>query len=311
MDILTDPFFSSILDDSLLSLENMLNSSSEPSCYNEAKYNLEWIIAMNKELDALELNKTWEVNNLPSGKSAIGCKWVYKTKLNLDGTLDINNAFLHGYIDEEVYMKPPLDYKVEPGKGLVSRNSKGILLSQRKYVLDMLQETQLEHCKSVDFPFPRGVKLSAFDGDLLLDPETYRRMKTKKQKIVSKSSTEAEYRSMSQTASEIVWLKRILNELKIEVPTPISLICDNNLAKLIAENPCFHEKTKHLRTKHQKMDVHYIREQVQEGLIKLFHIKSASQIADIMTKALGADQHRNLYTQLGLVVSSGFQDWPG
>ena len=43
---------------------------------------------MNSELDALELNHTWEVTALPPGKNAIGCKWIYKTKYNPDGAID-------------------------------------------------------------------------------------------------------------------------------------------------------------------------------------------------------------------------------
>ncbi|XP_057247033.1 uncharacterized mitochondrial protein AtMg00810-like [Beta vulgaris subsp. vulgaris] len=63
--------------------------------------------------------------------------------------------------------------------------------------------------------------------------------KTKKQKVVSKSSTEAEYRSMSQTTSEVVWIEGLLQDLHIHVPTPITLFCDNKSAQYIAENTVF------------------------------------------------------------------------
>ncbi|XP_021760604.1 uncharacterized protein LOC110725431 [Chenopodium quinoa] len=141
--------------------------------------------------------------------------------------------------------------------------------------------------------------------------------KTKKHKAVSKSSTEAEYRSMSQTTSmsqtadEVVWIDGLLEDLWIQVPKPITLFCDNVAAQHIADNPCFHERTKHLRRKHYKLDVHYVRENVQLGFIKIAHVSSALQLADIMTKPLGADQHRFLSQKIGLVSQPCVQDWSG
>lgn len=134
--------------------------------------------------------------------------------------------------------------------------------------------------------------------------------KTKKQKTVSKSTTESEYRSMSYTSSEVVWLEGLLSEIGIIVPNPIILYCDNVSAQHIAENPVFHEKTKHIRGKHQKLDIHYVRELVQSGFVQCKHVKSALQLADIVTKPLGADQHRFLSSKLGLVNHMLVQDWP-
>ncbi|GKE01523.1 retrovirus-related pol polyprotein from transposon TNT 1-94, partial [Tanacetum coccineum] len=89
--------------------------------------------AMNKELEALEKNNTWTLTKLPLGHKGITSKWVYKTNFKPTGIikrlkarvliaiatakqwplhqLDINNAFLHGYIDEEIYMLPPEGYE--------------------------------------------------------------------------------------------------------------------------------------------------------------------------------------------------------
>ena len=85
--------------------------------------------------------------------------------------------------------------------------------------------------------------------------------------MVSKSSAEAEYRSMSHTTSELVWLEGLLQDLNVFVPQPINLYCDNTAAQHIAENPVLHERTKHI-----KLDVHYVRENVQTGFIKLHHV---------------------------------------
>ncbi|XP_020082391.1 uncharacterized protein LOC109705988 [Ananas comosus] len=61
--------------------------------------------------------------------------------------------------------------------------------------------------------------------------------RAKKQNIVSKSSAEAEYRAMSATASEIVWLRRLLGDIGITCSTPTPLYCDNQSAIKIANNP--------------------------------------------------------------------------
>lgn len=75
----------------------------EPTSFNQAKKFDEWIKAMNEELIALESTYTWEVCSLPDGKRAIGCKWVYKVKLNADGTLERYKARLvaNGYTQQE------------------------------------------------------------------------------------------------------------------------------------------------------------------------------------------------------------------
>lgn len=131
---------------------------------------------------------------------------------------------------------------------------------------------------------------AVFMGDNLIS------WKTKKQATVSKSSAEAEYRSMSNTASELVWVHGLLEDLQVSVQLPIVLNCDNISAEHLAHNPMFHEKTKHL-----KRDMHYVREQVAAGFITTAHVSSAAQLADVLTKALPSTQHNALCGKLGLI----------
>ncbi|KAM1012444.1 hypothetical protein ACFX15_041792 [Malus domestica] len=79
----------------------------EPEKYEEAAQDEAWIKAMKEELSMIEKNETWKLVDRPSDKQVIGVKWVFKTKLNLDGSVQKNKARLvaKGYVQ-----KPGLDY---------------------------------------------------------------------------------------------------------------------------------------------------------------------------------------------------------
>ena len=66
----------------------------EPQSFREASFNPLWQQAMKKELDALHKTGTWDLVDIPPGKSAIGCKWIYKIKTRSDGTVDRYKARL-------------------------------------------------------------------------------------------------------------------------------------------------------------------------------------------------------------------------
>ncbi|XP_038995017.1 uncharacterized mitochondrial protein AtMg00810-like [Hibiscus syriacus] len=118
--------------------------------------------------------------------------------------------------------------------------------------------------------------------------------KSKKHNTVARSSAEAEYRSMVGTAAKIVWLRGLLAEMGLKNMAPAKLMCDSKAALQIAANPVFHERTKHI-----KIDCHFVRENIQEGLIQTEHIKTGEQQADLMTKALGVHQHEYIVSKLG------------
>jgi hypothetical protein len=494
-----------------------VSSIVEPKYYHQAVQLAEWREAMFNEIQALELNNTWTIVDLPSSKKAIGCKWVYKVKLKSDGTierykarlvakgytqcegldyyetfspvaklttvktllavasprhwhlhqLDVNNAFLHGDLYEEVYMTMPpgfgskgeskvcrlnkslyglkqasrqwfakfsstlLDLKFIQSKvdytlftqhqdssfiallvyvddivlasndevavsqlifvlndrfklkdlgplkfflGLeIARSKAGISLTQRKYALEILEDTGFLASKPAKFPMEPNAKLSTTSGSLLDDPSSYRRLvgrllnltitrpnisyaiqvlsqfmdqprsshldaahqvlryikaspgeglffsahsslqlkafcnsdwagcvdtrrsvtgfcifldnsliswKSKKQSIVSRSSAEAEYRAMASTCCEIVWLRSLLQDLLVPLQV-VLLYCDSKAALHIAANPVFHERTKHI-----DIDCHIVREKLQLGIIRTFHVSSTHQLVDLFTKAL-------------------------
>jgi len=118
--------------------------------------------------------------------------------------------------------------------------------------------------------------------------------RSKKQTIVSRSSCEVEYKALAQTVCEIQWLAQLMHDLNLPIAQHASVYCDNTYAIKIANNPVFHERTKHI-----EVDCHTIREKIQQGLIKLLPVRTNHQLADILTKALPPGVFSQINSKLG------------
>lgn len=117
----------------------------------------------------------------------------------------------------------------------------------------------------------------------------------KKQYTMSKSSAETEYKSMADTCCEVTWLLAVFEDFGIDCLTLVKLYCDNQSVLYIASNSVFHEHTNNI-----KIDCHLVRKKLNLGIITTSHIASASQSADIFTKALSSAQLHSLCSKLNV-----------
>lgn len=119
--------------------------------------------------------------------------------------------------------------------------------------------------------------------------------KSKKQATVSRSSAEAEYRALAAVSSELKWLQGLLRDFQVPCSSAM-VLCDSQSAIHIASNPTFHERTKHI-----DIDCHFVRELVQQGVLKLIHVRSKQQLADVLTKPLPLSLFQPLLCKMGLL----------
>ncbi|RVW28752.1 Retrovirus-related Pol polyprotein from transposon RE1 [Vitis vinifera] len=418
-----------------------ISSVSLPKSTPEALSHPGWRQAMVDEMAALHSNGTWDLVVLPSGKSTVGCRWVYTVKVGPDGQVDRLKARLvakgytqvygsdygdtfspvakiasvrlllsmaamrswplyqlrrslyglkqsprawfsrfssvvqefgmfrstadhsvfyhHNSSGQCIYLVVYVDDIVITGSdqngiqklkqhlfthfqtkdlgklkyflGIeIAQSSSGVVLSQRKYALDILEETgeplgdpgryrrlvgKLNYLTITrpDISFPvsvvsqflqspcdshwdavirilRYIKSTPGQGVLY---ENRGHTQSKKQDVVARSSAEAEYRAMALATCELIWLKHLLRELRFGKDEQMKLICDNQAALHIASNPVFHERTKHI-----EVDCHFIREKIASGCVATSFVNSNDQLADIFTKSLRVLELNTFVTSL-------------
>nr|GEY38178.1 ribonuclease H-like domain-containing protein [Tanacetum cinerariifolium] len=138
----------------------------------------------------------------------------------------------------------------------------------KKYACELLGRANMVNCNPSRTPV---------DTDSKLGPEgSYKRQHT-----ICHSSAEAEYRGVANVVAETAWLRNLLRELHSLLSTATLVYCYNVSAVYLSANPVQHQRTKHI-----EIDIHFIRDMVQIGHIRVLHIPSRYQYADIFTKGL-------------------------
>eukprot|EP00253_Pinus_taeda_P002594 PITA_02594 len=372
-----------------------LYTDFEPTSFKEASSHDEWKEAMKKEYDALIKNGISKLVYPPLGTKRIGCKWVYKNKYKVDGSLDNHKArfVAKGFaqkegVDYEETFSPTTKWatirtlfalaaqngnnesyiasiKKELRKGFemtdlgyahyyhgieVTQHPNSIFLSQKKYIGDLLNRFGMAECNPLTTPIEQNLKLTSIEGKEFEDTIKYRQLvgslnnltttrpdislvagilsmlmqkpckghwsaakrvleylkgtqdfglkytqRSRKQLVPVNFTTEAEYVIAAEATKEIVWLRKILEDLQVKQVHSTPLMINNTSAVKLAKNPKLHDRIKNIYTKY-----HLIRHHVEAKTVHLCHCSTNEQIADIFTKELGREKLGRFRTTLGL-----------
>eukprot|EP00253_Pinus_taeda_P031898 PITA_31898 len=193
----------------------------------------------------------------------------------------------------------------------VTQHPKSIFLSQKKYIGDLLNRFGMTECNPLSTPMEQNLKLTSIEGKEFEDATKYRQLvgsliyltlpdqtfhlMLESSPVPTDSTTEAKYVVAAEATKEIVWLRKILEDLHVKQVQSTPLMIDNTSAIKLAKNPKLHDRTKHKNTKY-----HLIRHHVEAKTIHLRHCSTNEKIADIFTKALGREKLERFRTMLGL-----------
>ena len=122
---------------------------------------------------------------------------------------------------------------------------------------------------------------------------------SKKQRAISRSITEVEYRALANAASETMWLSTLLKELAFPVTESPQLLCDNLGATHLSFNPVNHSRMKHIQ-----IDLHFVRDLVHKGSLQVTHVHTQDQIADLLIKPLSRHHTELLRNKIGFADGS-------
>jgi hypothetical protein len=123
---------------------------------------------------------------------------------------------------------------------------------------------------------------------------------SKKQNSVALSTAKAKYIAAGHCCAQLLWMKQTLGYYGYKL-SKVPLLCDNESAIHMADNP-----VEHSHTKHKDIRYHFLRDHQQKGDIEIAYVNTHNQIADIFTKPLDDKTFSKLRNELNILDSRNF-----
>nr|GEV59785.1 hypothetical protein [Tanacetum cinerariifolium] len=311
--------------------EHELGDLGEPANYKAALLYPEfekWLNAMNVEIQSMKDNEVWVSVELPPNGKTVGSKWLFKKKIDMDGNVHIYKARL---VSKGYTKTPEIDYEESFSPVADIRAIRILIAIAEKLKLSKSQgastPAEMKRMQNVHMPrrlvplfyecdLKRELRVFCYtDAGYLTDPDDLKSLtryvfvlnggavdwKSAKQSIFATSSVEAEYITAFDASKEAVWVRNFIYGLGV-VPTieePISMYCDNTGAIAIANESGITKGARHFRAK-----VHYLREVIEFGDIKLEKVHTDDNLADHFTKALAFPKHSKHTRNIGMLPDS-------
>jgi len=240
---------------------------------SEAFKDERWRVAMEKEISAMSKNGVWELAELPEGRKAIKCRWVFKIKRDTSGKIVKHKARLVGKGYSQV---PNLEYH-------------STFAPTATIGVGNIIEPALSAYADADFS-SNLIDRRSFTGYVVKLGTATVSWESRKQETVALSTAEAEYMALGDAYREIKFLSMVycaVMNIDPKVCKHIPIYSDSQSAISICNSENLtSRRTKHIDTKH-----HFIREAVEQLKIVIKYVPTNEMIADFMTKPLPRVKH--------------------
>eukprot|EP00253_Pinus_taeda_P031334 PITA_31334 len=205
--------------------------------------------------------------------------------------MDVKTTFLHGDLEEEIYMKQLEGFAVKGKKEMDSKLVKVPIPVGVKLAAEQCPKTQEEEDDMSRVPYASAVDCAG-DLDQKRSTSVYVfnlfggavSWMSKKQSVVALSTTEAEYMATTHASKERVWLQRLCSSIGL-VQGAIRIDCDSQSTIFLVKNPAYHSKTKHIDVQY-----HFVRDMIEDKRVLLVKVETLKNTVDALTKSVSFEK---------------------